>query len=485
MGLRKTLVGLFDGHEDLDLTSGSIVRPLGLLAVPIVITKVVQTVYTLVDTFWLGRYSTTSLAAITLSFPLAFLLLSVSIGLPIAGSIHVAQATGKDDHRTAALVAAQTIVFSLLAASVLGLAAFFLVDDALLILDVTDAVYAEAVAYLRLLSLGLPATVGFVAFLALIRGSGDTITPLPVMVGSIGLNAALDPFLINGWWIAPELGIRGAAYATITARGLAALLGLSLVVGTWCGFDIRPHQFRPRLAWAGRLVRTGVPTSIEQIGRGLSFNLLLVVVGTFSTTVVAGYGIGIRIFSIVVFATGGLSNAVETMTGQNAGAGNSGRVWRTNYVAAVVSFTFLSAIALVCWLAAEPIVRAFSTDPATIDVGVTFLRWLAPTFGFIGVMWTLVGGFRGLGRTAVAAALVLSVLGLVRVPLAWLGGTVLGANGVWIGIAASNVVGGGLALWLFLGPADPGSYLDRSLATGEDGTPEGTGGTDRPTQATE
>lgn len=471
MGLRSAVRRLFASQDDLDLTTGSILGPLAVLALPIVFTNVVQTLYTLVDTFWLGRYSTASLAAITLSYPLVFLLLSVAVGLPVAGSIHVAQATGSGDHRQAARIAAQAVTYSLVAALAIGAVGFLAVDDVLALFDVTAAVRRQAVAYVSLLSLGLPTTVGFVAFLALMRGSGDTITPIPVILGSLALNATLDPLLIQGRWIAPELGIRGAAVATLVARGLAAAVGLAVLCGTTRGLGIRRHQFWPDLSWGRRLVRTGLPTSLEEIVRGLSVSGLLLVVGTFSTAVVAGFGIGIRVVTTVVLATIGVSNAVETMTGQNAGAGRFRRVVRTNYLAAAAAFAVLTAVAAVCWVAARPLVGLFSTDPATVEVGTDFLRWVVPTFGCVGAMRAFVGGFRGIGKTAVSAAIVILTVGLVRLPAAWLGAQSIGPAGVWIAIAASNVLGAGLALsWFTLDVWRDriGSVLGTPTAAGAD-----------------
>ncbi|WP_247728504.1 MATE family efflux transporter [Halovivax limisalsi] len=449
MGIRNAFVDLFDAQDDLDLTSGSIVRPLGMLALPVVLTNAIQTIYTLVDTFWLGQYGNPSLAAITISYPLAYLLLAVSYGLPVAGSIHVAQETGGENHRRAAHAAAQTVTYGLAAGVVVGSIGFVLVDDILALYDITPTVHRLATQYLQLLSLGLPATIGFIAFVSLLRGSGDTVTPVPIMLGSLALNATLDPILIFGWGIVPELGIRGAAIATVTARTLATVVGFALLFGSGRGLGIEAHQFRPDGSWARRLVRTGVPTSVEQTGRGIAINLLLVMVGTFSTAAVAGYGIGIRVVSTVGFATVGISKAVETMTGQNVGAKKFDRAMRVNYRAAAIVFASLSALAAATWVGAEPLVRLFTDHQPTVEHGVTFLRWVVPTFGCMGVARTFVGGFRGVGKTTVAAVIVLTTRGIIRLPTAWFGARAIGPAGIWIAIAASNVIGAMLAFAWF------------------------------------
>lgn len=451
MGLRSAITRLWTSQNELTLTDGPIARPLVVLAVPIVLANLLKTVYTLVDTFWLGQYDTVSLAAITVSYPLAFLLLSIGIGLPVAGSIHVAQALGNDNDHRAVVGAAQTVTYSLLSAIVIGLAGFVVADELVSLLGVSSAVHREATAYLRILSLGLPATVGLAAFMHLLRGSGDTLTPLPIMCGSILLNIALDPLLIFGWWTVPELGIRGAGIVTVVTRALGAVVGFWILFRPNGTFDVAWNMFRPDPEWGRQLAVTGVPKSLEQIGQAVALNSLLIVVGAFATPVVAAYGIGVRVLSTITIAANGVSNAVNTITGQNVGAGRLERVTRTNYVGAIIAFCVLSIVAALCWITAPLIVRLFTADPRVVDHGTTFLRWTVPVLGVIGATRAVLGGFRGAGKTGAAAVLVLTIQGIVRVPAAWIGSGHLGPVGLWVSIPLSAVVGFVLTLGLFRG----------------------------------
>jgi putative MATE family efflux protein len=474
---------MFKGQDQLDLTSGDIGKPLFYLALPIVITNLLQTAYNLADTFWLGQYSTTALAAISFAFPMVFLLISLGMGVSVAGSVLVAQNTGAGDERQAEYAASQTVSFAVVVSILLGALGYVVVDDLLLIFGAEPATLAAATAYMRVISLGLPAMFGFFIFIALMRGYGDTVTPMLVMFGTVVLNVAIDPFLINGWtvyanvpvvdtllWYSfPELGIEGAAYATVFSRGVATLVGLGIMFSGTRGVRIRLRDMAPDGDYARRMLHIGVPASIEGTGRSVSVNLLLIVVGTFSTSVVAGYGIGIRVFSVIFLPAIAVARGVETMAGQNIGAGQPDRAEQAADFAAKVMFVVLGAAGVVIFLLPSPIVAVFTDDPAVIGPGAQFLRYVALTFGFIGVMRSYTGAFRGAGKTLVSAAIAISFLGLIRLPVAFalsggIGGTVslagvsvtlptlldpLGPPGVWWGFVVSNVAGAVIAFVWF------------------------------------
>ncbi|ELY63958.1 MATE family efflux transporter [Natrinema versiforme] len=440
------LSGLFKGREEFELTEGGIAKPLFYLSLPIIVTNLLQTAYNLIDTFWLGQYSTEALAAISFAFPMVFLLISVGMGLSVAGSVLVAQHIGADEESEAEYAASQTVALSLIGAVLLGLIGFAFVEELLGLLGASPDVLPLATDYMQVISLGMAFMFGFFVFIALMRGYGDTITPMLVMFGSVVLNVILDPFLIFGWGPFPELGIEGAAIATVFSRALALVVGLAIMFRGTRGVQIRLRQMRPDLSFAKKLVSIGFPASVEGMGRALSINLLLVIVGLFPTYVVAAYGIGTRVFSVIFLPAIAVARGVETMTGQNVGADKPDRAEAAADFAAKTMFVVLGALGVVAWLAAEPITAAFTDDPEVIEVGVTFLRYVAPSFGFIGVMRAYNGSFRGTGKTLTAAAIVLVTYAVVRLPIAYgLSQTSMEYRGIWVAFAASNVVGAGLA----------------------------------------
>ncbi|QLK26190.1 MATE family efflux transporter [Natrinema zhouii] len=451
------LSGLFKGREEFDLTEGGIAKPLFYLSLPIVVTNLMQTAYNLIDTFWLGQYSTDALAAISFAFPMVFLLISVGMGLSVAGSVLVAQHIGADEESEAEYAASQTVALSLLGAGILGLVGYVFVEELLGLLGASPDVLPLATDYMEVISAGMPFMFGFFVFIALMRGYGDTITPMLVMFGSVVLNVILDPFLIFGWTVVenaplvgtiafPELGIQGAAIATVLSRGLALVVGLAIMFRGTRGVRIRLRQMRPDLSYARKLVRIGFPASIEGMGRALSINLLLVIVALFPSTVVAAYGVGTRVFSVIFLPAVAVARGVETMTGQNMGAEKPDRAKAAADFAARTMFVILGALGVVAWIGARPIIAVFTTDPEVVEIGTTFLRYVAPSFGFIGVMRSYNGSFRGTGKTLTAAAIVLVTYAVVRLPIAaLLSQTTMEYRGIWLAFAVSNVVGASLA----------------------------------------
>jgi putative MATE family efflux protein len=439
----KRLNNLFKSQSEIDLTSGSIGWPLFYLSLPIVITNLLQTAYNLADTFWLGQLSREALAAITFAFPMVFLFISLGMGLTVAGSVLVAQHMGADEEDEATYAASQTMTFALILSIVLGGVGFFLVGDALRLLGVGPEVLPLATGYMEVVSLGLFMMFGFFVFISLMRGYGNTITPMLVMLGTVVLNIALDPFLIFGWGPFPAMGVQGAAVATVFSRGLAMLVGLYIMLEGSRGVQIRIRDMWPDFAYLRRLFHIGAPASVEGTGRALSINLLLVVVATFPQAVEAAFGVGIRVFSVIFLPAIAVGRGVETLAGQNIGAGKEDRAARTSAFAAKIMFLVLSGAAVVVWITAPSIMAVFNDDPQVISVGADFLRIVAPTFGFTGVMRAYSGGFRGAGKTMIAAAIAIFTLGIVRLPVAWFAVIEfdLGTTGLFAAFIVSNILG--------------------------------------------
>ncbi|MEZ3114675.1 MATE family efflux transporter [Halobaculum sp. MBLA0147] len=470
MSLRERVSGLFKGRDEFDLTSGEIGKPLFYLSLPIVVTNLLQTAYNLADTFWLGQYSTEALAAISFAFPMVFLLIAFGMGVSVAGSILVAQHTGAEEPGKAEYAASQTVTFAILVASLFGAVGFLGVESFAGILGAQPAVAPLVGDYMRVISAGLPVMFGFFVFISLMRGYGDTITPMLVMFGTVVFNIVADPFLIFGFESNPLFGmlglggleatlfsltgytgngVAGAAYATVFSRGLAFVVGIAIMLRGSRGVQIHLREMVPDFGYARKLVRIGIPASVEGTGRALSVNLMLVVVGFFPTTVVAGFGIAVRVFSVVFLPAIAVARGVETMTGQNIGAEKPDRAAAAAKLASRVMFAILLGVGVVTWVAAAPIAAVFTNDPEVIRVTEEFLRWVAPTFGFIGVMRSYNGSLRGAGKTLTAAAISISMLGVIRLPLAYfavrppavLGIESLGTIGIWIAFAVSNTLG--------------------------------------------
>jgi putative MATE family efflux protein len=446
----ETFSDVFKSKKELDLTEGPVKKNLFYLALPVIVTNLLRTAYNIADTFWLGQYSGDALAAITFAFPLVFFLISLGMGLAVAGSVLIAQYEGRNDRKNVNFAASQTVTFSALASVVLGFTGYFFMGDLVKLLGAKGGVAASAAGYMEIISLGLFAMFGFAVFMSMMRGFGDTVTPMILMLGTVILNIVIDPFFIFGWWIFPEMGVDGAALATIISRFLSLGVALWILFSGRKGVEVTLSKMKPDLEYFRKMLGIGVPASVEGVGRSVSVNLLVAVVGwMFIDQVVAGYGIGVRIFSLVFLPAVAVGRAVESMSGQNLGAGNFERAGKTARVGAKYSFIILTALGVLTLIFARPIASIFTKDPEIAAVAAEFLIYVSLTFGGIGVLRSFSGIFRGAGKTMTAAAIAISTLGIIRLPIAYIGALRIGTVGVWIGFIASNIFGALIAYLLY------------------------------------
>ncbi|WP_276256983.1 MATE family efflux transporter [Halomontanus rarus] len=448
-------------------TEGSIVRPLLVLAGPLTATQLLQVAYNLTDTFWVGRLGADPVTALSFVWPLIFLLISVGGGMTNAGTILVAQNVGAGNDDRLDHVAGQTIAFVGLLS--IGVATLGLVFAPQLLSAIGTipgtAVHELAVTYTRIIVLGMPFTFGFFVFMALLRGWGDTKTPMYLMAVSVGCNIALDPFFVLGFtgnplfeWVGLEglqeslfaltgfsgFGVVGAAVATVLSRAAAAVVGLWLLFGGRVGLHLTLDDLRPRLETVAKLVEIGTPGAIDQSTESVAAIVMTALIATVGSDAVAAYGIGNRFVSVVWLPTVAMGLAVETIVGQNLGGGRRDRARRTVYVAvAILAAAFLVAGALTVWYA-RPIVGLFITGPEAdpiVDHGASFLRIVAPTWVVMAAYHMMNGAFYGSGSTRMAMGIGVTTLWGVRAVAALV--LVLafgfGAAGAWYAISLSNV----------------------------------------------
>ncbi len=426
-----------------DLTDGSIVRALMALATPIVLANLLHTAYQLTDTFWVGRLGTDAVAAVSLSFPVIFFLISLGLGLAVAGTVLVSQFQGAADLPAVNRVSAQTLVGVMGGALVLAACGFFNAAAIVSFLGASGAVLPLADEYLRVSFAGLPFLFAYLAFQSLMRGVGDATTPMIVVFGTVMLNFVLDPLFIFGYKIVPALGVSGAALATVVTQGLAAAVGLSMLFSGRYGIHLQLRNMRPepRLLW--RLLKLGVPASVEQSTRALGLILIMMLVATFGTTTLAAYGVGARILGFVIIPALGLAEATSALVGQNIGAGKIRRAEHTAHLSALVALAVLTGVGLGAFVFAEQIMAVFV--PGAHDViaqGVLFIRITAFMYGLIGIQLTMSGAFRGSGDTMTAMVLALISLWMLRFPLAWVLSThtTLDEIGIWAAYPIQSLI---------------------------------------------
>ncbi len=450
MAARPDAVGV--ARPRAPLTEGSITLNLLRLAVPIIISNMLQTAYQVVDTFWVGRLSAEAVAAVSFCFPVSFLLIALGGGLPIAGTVLLAQYTGRGDEDATNHVAAQTLLMVFLISLVLAATGFMVATPVMRLMGAAPDVLLDAVRFFRIAVLGFIFVFAFFAYQALMRGRGIVYPPMMIVFITVVINFALDPLLIFGWGPLPRMGVAGSAMATLLTQALAAGIGLTLMVRGRHGIHLKWRNLRPDMGLMSKIFRIGFPSSIEQSTQALGMTVMTMLVAGFGTISVAAYGIGVRVMSCALVPAIGLSVATSALVGQNIGAEQLARAERTNLISCFLAFVSLTLAGLLAFSAAPSIARFFIPQGGpVIGESAVFIRAIALTFGFIGLQQVLTGSLRGAGDTVAPMVLAMISLWMMRFPLAYVlsAHTSLHVSGIWYAFPVTTVISAAMAGYWF------------------------------------
>ena len=434
------------------LTEGKILGSLVSIALPIIFANILQTGYQLIDTFWLGRLGANAVAAVSLSFPILFLVLSLGGGLTLAGTVIVSQYKGANNQRQIDFSASQTVLVVFFVSLLLALVGNFGAEPMMKMVGAGPDILDDSVTYFKISSYGFIFLFMFFVFQSLMRGIGNVLLPMYIIMGTVLLNLVLDPLFIYGWGPVPPLGVAGAAVASVLTQGISALVGIYILWKGSHGIKIKWQDMRFDLEWTKRMFRIGMPASLEQSTRAAGMTMMVIIVTSFGSEVVAAYGIGSRILSLVIVPSLGLAIATTTLVGQNIGAGKIDRAERIGNFSYKVAFFGLSAMGLLLFIFAENLTAFFVPDePKVIEDGALFIKIMACSFGFMGTQQVLNGVFNGTGFTKASMMISIFSLWIVRFPLAYILSyhTSLGYEGIWWAFPISNVVAGMVAFTFY------------------------------------
>lgn len=421
---------------------GSIPRALLTLAVPIILANLLQTAYHLTDAFWVGRLGASAVAAISVSFPVTFLVIALGSGLAMAGATMSAQYAGAGRQDMVNHVAAQTMLMVVITSVLFGALGYALAPLLLRLLGVAPEVYAGALGFLRVSFVGILFVFMYAMFQALMRGVGQTRIPLMIVAGTVLLNFVLAPLFIFGWGPVPARGVVGAAYATLITQALAAALGMWIFLRGRDGIALHWRGFKPDAPYLKRAFFLGLPGSVELSTRALGLMIMSFLVASFGTLAIAAYGVGSNILQVVTIPVMGVAMAVSTLVGQNIGAGNIERAERITWLGTVASFVLLTLLGALAWLFAPSLVRFFvPDDAAVIEGGAHFIRIMCLAWGGIGIQLCIVSAFRASGNMLNAMIVAMVSQWMIQFPVAYVLGkhTALGADGLWWSFPITNV----------------------------------------------
>jgi putative MATE family efflux protein len=429
-------------HRTLFL-EGPIGKALIQLAVPIIAGNVLQTCYQLTDAFWVGRLGAAAVAAVSVSFPITFLVIALGAGLAMAGAILSAQYMGAGRQDMVNHVAAQTMIMVVATSFCLGAVGYGFSPFLLRLMGVAPDVYTGALGFMRISFVGMIFVFSFAMFQALMRGVGQTTVPLMIVLGTVILNFLLDPLFIFGWGPISAQGVRGAALATVGTQAIAALLGMLVFLRGRHGIQLSWRGFRMDFPYIKRAFFLGLPGSVELSTRALGLIVMSFIVASFGTVTIAAYGVGSTVLQVITIPAMGLSMAVSTLVGQNMGAGNMERAARITRLSALFGFAVLTLAGVLAYFGASAIIAFFVPhDPAVIAGGARFIRIMCLTWGGIGVQLCIISAFRASGNMLIAMVIALVSQWVFQFPLAYVLSkhTPLGALGLWWAFPITNIL---------------------------------------------
>lgn len=424
-----------------DFTTGSLNRTIMLLAIPMVLEMVLESLFAVVDIFWVGRLGPNAIATVGLTESMLTLIIAVGLGLGMSTAAMVARRIGEKDPEGAAVAAMQGILLSLVVSVLVAVPCIHYAPQLLRLAGGTPEIVAVGANYTRIALGG--GGVLLLLFLnnAIFRGAGDAAIAMRLLWVSNIINLALDPCLIFGLGPFPRLGVTGAAAATFTGRSIGVLYQFYRLARGTERLRIGVRQMRLQLGVMIRLIRVASAGILQFLIAQASWIGLVRIVSVFGATALAGYTIGIRIIIFILLPSWGLSNAAATLVGQNLGAGEPQRaessVWRTG----LWNMVFLGSVGVVFFLFAGPLVRLFTNDAAVAHVGANCLRIfccgnVAYAYGMV-----LLQAFNGAGDTLTPTLVNLVGFWILELPLAWwlAHKTSLAANGVFLSVVLAEI----------------------------------------------
>ncbi len=426
----------------VDYTSGTIGRAIFLLAIPMVIEMSMESLFAIVDVFFVGRLGAAAVATIGLTESIMIVIYTIAFGLSIGATATVARRIGEKDRDGAARAAVQVMLLGLLLSSVLCVAGAIWAPELLVLMGADAAVLAEGTMYARITLAG--SATAFLLFLvnAVFRGAGDAAVAMRVLILGNGINCVLDPVLIFGLGPFPELGLTGAAIVTIIGRGIGLLYALVLLVrGTGHLAVRREHlAIEARTMWnIARL--SGWGTVQVALGSASWIGLVKIIAG-FGSTALAGYTIVMRVILFVLMPAYGIGAAAATMVGQSLGAKLPHRAEQSVWTAAKFNVLVLTLTGAVFLLFAPVIVGLFTRDPEVLRVAVYGLRVIGLGFPAYALGLVFEQSFNGAGDTRTPTWINFLCFWLVQIPLAWLLAAPFGLRerGVFIAVPIAYAV---------------------------------------------
>lgn len=432
----------------INLLDGLVGRTLLRLAGPMVLGLVAVILFNVVDTFWVGRLGAHELAAMSFTFPVVFLLMSLSVGMGVGVTAAVSPLIGKGDIQRVCRLTTDGLIFANTLVLILAVTGLLTIAPVFRSLGASAEMIRLIRSYIAPWYLGIGFIVIPIVGNAAIRATGDTKTPSMVMIIAGGVNMVLDPLLIFGPGPFPRLELQGAAIATVISYAITFFASLWILWKRERMLDFSRPQTRDVFNSWSRILYVGLPAAGTQMLVPLGAGIITRITSWFGPEAVAAFGVGSRIESLAMIPAMALASSLTPFVGQNLGARKSERVRTALHFAKRAVLLYGAAVAGVLALMAWPLASLFSVDATVVDIARWYLYTVPVSYGFLGLMFALNSTFNAARQPMKSAFLIAMRLFVFAVPLGLAGAVLFGIRGLFLGISAANVLVGVLAVLL-------------------------------------
>lgn len=446
-----SLFGQAIAGGEQDYTVGSIRRAVFLLAIPMIMEMMMESVFAVVDIFFVGKLGNAAVATVGLTESVLSIVYSIAVGLSMAATALVARRVGEKNLVEAAHAGMQAILFSVMLSVVISIAGVYYAGSILRAMGANEQMIAENIRYTQIMYGGNVVIMLLFLINGIFRGAGDaSIAMRSLWIGNIS-NIILCPLLIYGFGPIPALGLKGAAIATTVGRGIGVLYQLYRLFIRRGLLHFYIHQLRPHKELLMQIVKIGSTGTIQFLVSSASWIFLARLMAGFHEAAMAGYQIAIRLLIFFLLPAWGLSNAAATLTGQNLGAGKPDRAEKSVWITTGYIIIFMLSVSLFFYLFGSPIVNFMNSDIQARRYALQTLRIVSLGYVFFGISMAMLNAFNGAGDTRTPTFVNLVAFWLFQIPLAWFLSQyyIKEPKGIFIAILISQVVSAALSYYLF------------------------------------
>jgi len=435
--IREAIAG-----TDKDFTSISLGKAIFLLSVPMVLETAMESIFAIADIFFVSRLGAEAVAVVGITESLMTLVYAVSIGLGTAATAIIARRIGEKNKEKASRSAGQAVITGTIISLVTGLPAVLYHQEILILMGLTPQVAAQYGSYTLIITGSNLVIMLLYINNAIFRSSGDAAISMKVLWVANILNIILDPLLIFGWGPVPALGIRGAAIATTTGRGLALIYQFYILARGKHRITLKPRDLAVDWPIIGNLLRLSFGAAGQYLIATSSWIFLVRIISHFGSAAVAGYTIAIRVMMFSILPSWGISNAAATLVGQNLGAEQGDRAQRTAWITSYVNMIMLGAIGIVLALIPGRFIGFFIDEPEVLQYGADCLQILSYGYVAYGLGMVMVNSLNGAGDTISPTWINVISYWLIEIPLAYFLAITLDMkeNGVFYSILTAEIL---------------------------------------------